>query len=145
MIPMQLGAQAEIEVLVYSLTAGVFMGVVYDFFRVIRRLFAGRTVTFICDLIFMVIFSAGYFTVSLAQTDYLRGFVLAGMIAGAAMWCYTIGRAAVWLVTLILGFFIKQLLSPMFVLVNKICKQSYFKTVGNAINLQKAKKIPQST
>lgn len=145
MIPMQLGTSVEPEVLRNAAAAGVLAGVVYDLFRVIRRLIPHRAVEVICDLIYTVLFSMIYFTVSLALTDYLRGFVLLGMAAGAVMWCLTVGRGAVFVITLAIKGIIGIMLKPAFVLLNKICKHSHFKTVRNTINLQKLKKISQST
>ena len=145
MVPMQLGVYAEIDVLKNAIIAGVAMGVIYDLFRIIRRTLDREAVTFVCDLLFAMMFSAAFFTVSLALTDYLRGFVLIGMLAGTAMWCFTVGRAATWLVNAVLQFISGKLVVPVIVCVYKICKQVCAKIVGNTINLRNAKKISQST
>ncbi|MBR1723921.1 MAG: spore cortex biosynthesis protein YabQ [Ruminococcus sp.] len=145
MVPMQLGVTAEIDVLKNAVIAGVAMGVIYDLFRIIRRTLGREAVTFVCDLLFTLMFSAAFFTVSLALTDYLRGFVLIGMLAGAAMWCLTVGRAVTWLVTAVLQFISGKIVVPVIVCVYKICKHIYTKIVGNTINLRNVKKISQST
>ncbi|MBQ1538268.1 MAG: spore cortex biosynthesis protein YabQ [Ruminococcus sp.] len=145
MIPMQLGTGVEPEVLRDAAAAGVLAGVVYDLFRLIRRLFPCKAVEVICDLLFALAFSLMYFTVSIALTDNLRGLVLFGMAAGAVMWCSTAGRGIVWLAALIIKGIAGKIARFCFVLLNKFSKHLYSKTVRNAINLQKRKKISQST
>ena len=142
---MQLGTNAEIEVLKISLTAGIAFGVVYDILAVLRRLLPGRAVTFVCDMFYALLFAAGYFTVSLALTNYLRGFVLTAMLAGAAAWHFTAGRGAVWLISRTVSLAVRKILLPPVVSVYKFGRQICVKTVGNAINSLKSKKITQST
>lgn len=93
MTPMQLGTAAELEILRDSVIAGVLMGVVYDAFRVIRHTVGLRAVWFVCDLVYALFFGAAFFVFSLDETDYYRGFILFGMLAGASMWSATAGRA----------------------------------------------------
>ena len=106
MTPMQLGTAAEIEILRDSLIAGVMLGAVYDIFRVIRRIVRLPAVGFVCDFFYALIFGAAFFVFSLDETNYYRGFILFGMLAGAVMWIVTVGRALSALAAGIITFFI---------------------------------------
>ncbi len=140
MIPMQLGTETELIVLRDSIVIGAAMGVAYDIFRVIRRLISRRAAEVVCDFVYTLIFSFVFFTASLAMTDYLRGFILAGMLIGAALWCASIGRVVVFAVTAVLrgaGRIVKKILiSP----IVKICRCIAHKFRQSAINLKKSEK-----
>lgn len=140
MIPMQLGTETELAVLMDAIVIGTVMGAVYDIFRVVRRLFGCRAVEIVCDLIYTLLFSFVFFVASLAMTDYLRGFILGGMLVGAVLWCESVGRAAVYVVTKILrcaGRAVKAvLISP----IVKICRYIANKFVQIAVNLKKSEK-----
>lgn len=142
---MQLGTETELQVFVSSLYWGILLGVVYDLFRILRRLAASRAVTLICDLLYTILFAFGYFVISLMLTDYLRGFVLLGMLLGALMWCMTAGRAAVFVVTAAVSWIWKRMVKKVLGKVYKNISKSMRLTVINAINFKKSKKLPQST
>lgn len=140
MIPMQLGTETELIVLRDSIVIGAAMGAVYDIFRVIRRLISRRVAEIICDFVYTLIFSFVFFIASLAMTDYLRGFILAGMLIGAAMWCASVGRASVFAVTAVLrgvgGIVRKIIIAP----IAKICRCIAHKFRQSAVNLKKSEK-----
>ena len=97
MTPMQLGTQAELDILGLAVTAGAAMGLIYGLFQIVARLLNFAAVRLICDLTYTLMFGAVYFVFTLAQTNYLRGFVLLGMIGGAAGWpAPRRGRASRW-------------------------------------------------
>lgn len=122
MTPMQLGAAAELEILRDSLIAGVLMGIAYDPFRVIRQTVKLSAVGFVCDFLYALLFGAAFFVFSLDETGYYRGFVLFGMLAGAAMWSFTAGRAVTALMKLLLsitGKITAFILKPFVVILHK--------------------------
>lgn len=143
--PMQLGTETELGLLANAVAVGVVMGVVYDLFRVIRHTLSFRAVTVVCDLAYALSFGAVFFVFSLSMTGYYRGFLLAGMTAGAAMWCYTAGRGLSRLAELIIGTIWKYLISPVIGILHKpaelICE-----CVGKIrLKLQKVKKIEKNS
>ncbi len=122
MTPMQLGTAAELDILRDSVIAGVLAGVAYDVFRVIRHTLKFAAVGFVCDLIYALLFGAAFFVFSLDETNYYRSFVLFGMIAGAAMWCFTAGRLLSAAAERIIAFIMEILaflLKPFVVIINK--------------------------
>lgn len=145
MTPMQLGAAAEIEILKAAVIAGVFMGALYSLFSVVRKTLRIKCVGFVCDLLYALAFGAVFFVFSLALTDYLRFFVLAGMAAGAAMWCATLGRLIVWALCGILDFLGKRLVLPVLDKVYKTVTTLGGKFVECHTNYKNRKKMAQST
>ncbi|MCD8095122.1 MAG: spore cortex biosynthesis protein YabQ [Ruminococcus sp.] len=119
MTGMQLGVDAEIEVLKNSLLIGVFLGVLYDLFKIVRRTLDLKAATFLCDLLYALMFGSVYFVFTLAQTDYVRGFVLAAMLLSAAAWSFTAGRLYVFLTVKLLNFAAKVITMPIFALFHK--------------------------
>ncbi|MCR5122689.1 MAG: spore cortex biosynthesis protein YabQ [Ruminococcus sp.] len=119
---MQLGTAAELDILRDSVIAGVLAGIVYDVFRVIRHTLRFAAVRFVCDLFYALLFGAAFFVFSLDETNYYRGFILFGMIAGAVMWCFTVGRllsaAAVRLIACVMKI-MAFLAKPFVVIFNK--------------------------
>ena len=106
MTPMQLGTAAELEILRDSVIAGVLMGAVYDIFRVARHVVKLSAVRFVCDFVYALLFGAAFFVFSLDETNYYRGFILFGMLAGTVMWTATIGRLLSAAAEKIIAFFI---------------------------------------
>lgn len=145
MTPMQLGADAEIEILKAAVAAGVFMGAVYSLFAVVRRTLRTRTAAFVVDLFYALCFGAVFFVLSLALTDYLRMFVLAGMAAGAVMWCMTFGRLIVWAACGILDALGRRVIRPVLDKSYKVVTAAYGKFVECHTNYKNRKKMAQST
>lgn len=143
--PMQLGTEAELELLKNAVILGVMMGVVYDLFRVIRHTLPAAAVRFACDLLYSLSFGAVFFVFSLSQTGYYRGFLLAGMLAGTVMWSATVGKA--------LSFAAEKLIAAVTYLparlivgsVHKICTSTaaFFVRIRPKSEMQK--KMPKIT
>ena len=83
--------------ILYSLVAGIFLGLVYDIFHCVRTaLKSGRAVTVICDILFMLIFTFSTLIISMGFTRGLaRYYIVAAEFAGYLIFRYTIGRFAV--------------------------------------------------
>ena len=148
MTPMQLGTAAELEILRDSLIAGVLMGIAYDPFRVIRHKLSLPVVRFACDFLYALLFGAAFFVFSLDETDYFRGFILFGMLAGAAMWSFTAGRAVTALAEGILALFGKIpafILNPFIVILHKSANAISPAFVKIQPKSEMIKKIPKST
>jgi formate/nitrite transporter FocA (FNT family) len=119
---MQLGTEAEKEILFLAVTAGAFLGIIYDAFKILRQTLRAKAVGFVCDFVYALMFGAVFFVFSLAQTDYVRLFVLAAMLAGAAMWSCTVGRLFVFLACRTLGFISDRIFLPIIGFVGFIAK-----------------------
>lgn len=120
MTPMQLGTETEIQIFTVAVTAGVFLGIIYGLFKLVRRAIPVKAVCFICDLVYALMFGAVFFVFSLAQTNYIRGFLLAGMLAGAAMWHFTFGRLFIFIISAVGRFLSDKIIAPIFKLMHKI-------------------------
>lgn len=92
MTPMQLGTGMELEILRLAMTVGVFMGAIYTLFSVVRRILRAAVAVFICDFVYALMFGTVFFVFSLAQTDYIRGFIFIAMAIGAVLWQLSLGR-----------------------------------------------------
>lgn len=137
MTPMQLGSAAETQILGLAVTVGVFMGVIYDLFKIIRHTVKLKAVRFICDFIYALMFGAVFFVFSLAQTNYIRGFALLGMIAGAAMWSFTAGRLCVFIICAFLDFISGKIVVPILAFINKTAGRIGRSFVKNCTNFEK--------
>lgn len=141
MTPMQLGTQAELDILGLAVTAGAAMGLIYGLFQIVARRLNFAAVRLICDLTYTLMFGAVYFVFTLAQTNYLRGFVLLGMIGGAAGWHFAIGRFAVRGAAAVFGAAAKPAVRSM----HKISAKSRRMFVKKYPNSEKSKKVQKST
>lgn len=137
MTGMQIGTADEIEILRSAVTVGVFLGVIYDFFVIIRRQFTARAVEIVCDVFYSLIFGAVFFVFSLVMTDYYRMFILFGMLAGAIMWCVTFGRLMTGIVTAVFTAVSRYIVEPVFVTSHKFLGFIRGVFVRNRINSQK--------
>jgi hypothetical protein len=117
---MQLGTEAEREIFIFAIEAGVVLGVIYDLLAIVRRTVSLRAVTFVCDLVYSLMFGSVFFVFSLEQTGYLRFFVFCAMVIGTVIWHFTLGRAAVWAVCRLLGLFCDKILLPTIGGIHKI-------------------------
>lgn len=142
---MQLGTGAELEVMRLAAQAGIFLGIIYDLFKVVRRTIKLRAAEFLSDLVFALMFGSVFFVFSLSQTNYLRGFIFIGMAAGAAMWSLTVGRLLTFLLTKTIGLCCTAVTVPVFALINKI-KPAFLKMfVKIKPKSENLKKMPKST
>ena len=135
--PMHLGTSSELELLKNAIIAGVLLGVVYDFFRVIRHTSRSRAVGFVCDLFYSLIFGAAFFVFSLSQTGYYRGFLFVGMLAGTVMWSATAGKALSLAAERITGILLGHLLFP----VTRFLGKSVQNTIDRIVHIQPKSKI----
>lgn len=71
---------------------GTVFGLVYEIFRLIRRLFPIKAVTFICDVAFFVIAAFVIFNLSLYLGNYIRIYTVLGFGSGVFTYIQTIGR-----------------------------------------------------
>ena len=142
--PMHLGTFAELELLKNAVIAGVLLGVVYDFFRVIRHTSRSRAAGFVCDLLYSLLFGAAFFVFSLSQTGYYRGFLLVGMIAGAAMWSATVGKALSVAAERIIDLILGHLLFPVMSSLGKSIQKSADKIVHIQPKFKIRKKIEKT-
>ena len=77
-----------------SFVSGIFLGLVYDVFRIIRLyLFRKPYVTVLSDILFMLIFT---FTTVIIGMGYTRGlaryYIVAAELMGFVLFRYTVGR-----------------------------------------------------
>ena len=93
---MELGLELETELFLLSVLTGFIMGAVYDFFRMLRLAAKhGRVFTFVCDLIYTLLFWFVLFTFCTGLTGDVRVFVLTGMLIGCIMERVSIGNTLV--------------------------------------------------
>lgn len=109
--------------LVFSLT-GVAIGILFDFFRILRRsIKTSNLVTYIQDILFwiltgiIVLYSIGYF-----NNGELRIFVFLGLIIGILIYMTTLSSIIVKIFTKILVFGINILKVPFKIIYSLISK-----------------------
>lgn len=74
---------ASLLVLAYC---GVVIGIIYDIFRLLRRLLLYRAVQIVLDVFFVIICVAlTAFAMLLATNGEIRGYLFLGLIAGALL------------------------------------------------------------
>ena len=97
----------------YTVLAGAGIGLFYDFFRVLRRVFAHASwVTQVEDFLFWVIATATMFYFMLSQNyGEIRPFVLLGALCGAALYFSILSRHIVKTLVWIINYCIKILAS----------------------------------
>ena len=109
--------------LVFSLT-GVIIGILFDFFRILRiSIKTPNIITYIQDILFwiltgiIVLYSIWYF-----NNGELRIFVLLGLILGVLIYITTLSNIIVKIFTKVLVFFINIFKVPFKILHNLINK-----------------------
>lgn len=145
MTGMQLGTGQELEVLRSAAAVGIFMGAIFDLFSIIRKCTGSGIATFICDFIYALMFGTVFFIFSLSQTNYIRGFILFGMFAGAAAWCATAGRIVSAAVYGALRFISETFICPTIGFIHKIGRllSRLFVKIGR--KLKNAKKFRKTS
>ena len=99
----------------HAVIAGVIMGIYYDIFRIIRRIFRNGYVTVMSQDIFFFVTSAFFvfFSCVLTGSGELRVNFVLTVLASAFVYCMTVGGLAVRLVSrLLLG--LKKLLTAVY-------------------------------
>ncbi len=93
---MELGLELETELFLLSVLVGFGMGAVYDIFRMLRITAKhGKVFTFVCDLIYTLVFWFVLFTFCTGLTGSIRAFALTGMLIGCVMERVSIGNLLV--------------------------------------------------
>ena len=83
---------------------GIFLGVLYDLIRALRRgLRLGKAAENIMDFFYALFFFFCYFILSAARTGDMRMFTLASMMIGAVSERFTLGRAVLFVFSHIFG------------------------------------------
>ncbi len=127
----------QTQLFLWSCILGAVLGVVYDFFRVLRLIKRHKaSIVFIEDFIFIIISSIVLFVFS---TEYVRGeirfFIFLGSLLGFIVYILTVGNFVVNIIRKIVLFTHKvlnkihtKILSPIFVLFVKIYQKTIAKT-----------------
>lgn len=89
MIVMEFGI---LDCFMISLVCGAVFGLVYEFFRIIRRLFPFGIVIMICDICFFVAAGLFVFELSMYLGNYVRLYTLLGFGTGIFAYIQTVGR-----------------------------------------------------
>ena len=131
--------------LVFSLT-GVVIGILFDFFRILRRsIKTSNIVTYIQDILFwilagiIVLYSIWYF-----NNGELRIYVLLGISIGVLLYMTTLSNIVIKVFTTITTFiisilkvpfkvinlFIKKIITVLLATFNKIIKKFKIKNIG---------------
>ncbi len=71
---------------------GVIFGLVYEIFRIIRRIFSHQAVVFVCDVCFFIAAAFFVFSLSMYLGNYIRLYTLLGFGAGIFTYIQTVGR-----------------------------------------------------
>lgn len=138
-----------------AILLGLFFGIVYDAFRVVRAVFPHKSfMVFLEDFFYMLFCSFCYF---IFITELARGrvrlFILIGNLAGFAFEHYTVGNAVVFVLRKIVGGVKKYLLLPVFNVTLKPVARGFRKIsmkiphgiVQNRKRLKKVKKVEKTT
>lgn len=92
-----MGFAPETVVFLYACLLGVGLGVVFDFFRLLRLIFGGQPfLVFLEDLLFFTL-AAGctlYFSITFCS-GWMRIFVLAGEFLGFVIYHFTVGELVI--------------------------------------------------
>lgn len=123
MEPMHLEIAQETVYFLHSCLLGAVMGVVYDFFRVLRNTVRhNRVMVFAEDFLYSVIFGMSFFLFGTDLTGGIRGFILVGMISGCMLQRAVLGNWSVKLISKVTGFIWNILLAPFKVVFTRIVR-----------------------
>ncbi len=146
----------QLNLLLYSLILGAFLGAFFDIMRISRVflsiIFSEKAgcavsktvmtvVSFFEDIIFFAV-SAAVTVLFCFQANggSARGFILLGMLGGFSLYLLTLGRltklvseALSKLIYRLLTFVLRRILSPIAVLLGRLAAGLYTKTIGRAV------------
>ncbi|MBR1422353.1 MAG: spore cortex biosynthesis protein YabQ [Ruminococcus sp.] len=138
---MQLGLELETELYLLAVIIGFAMGGVYDLFRMMRVVFkSAKVFTFICDLIYTLLFWFVLFTFCTGLTGQIRVFALTGMLIGALMERVSIGNAVVRLFSRVWKWLSEKVFKPLGRFMTKSAGKIKRVFVKNSLNYQKDEK-----
>lgn len=139
---MQLGIELETHFFLLSVLLGGGMGVAYDFFRIFRAVVPhNKVMTFIEDIIYVLLFALTLLTFSTCLIGSIRYFILAGMIIGCVIERLTIGNGILLLVRKITAIIRKKFLAPIIDIINKFKSKIKGKFVRNTQISENEKKV----
>lgn len=75
-----------------SFVCGLFFGLVYEFFRLIRRIIPVTIVVMVCDICFFVVAGLFVFELSMYLGNFIRLYTLLGFGTGLFAYIQTVGR-----------------------------------------------------
>lgn len=141
MEPMHLEIAAETELFLLACLLGAGMGIIYDFFRVIRNTVRhNKAFVFVEDFVYTMMFGFAFFLFGTGLTGGMRGFVLVGMILGCIVERFTVGNGFVLLLSKITKFIWKIIFEPLNKIVAKCFKAIHKRIVKKHLKFQKSKK-----
>ena len=118
---MQLGLELETQLFLLSVLTGFAMGAVYDIFRMVRMISkSGRILTFVCDVVYTVLFWFVLFTFCTGLTGQIRVFALFGMLTGAVMERLSLGNLLVRAFRRLWKWFLKRVFGPVKCFITKL-------------------------
>ena len=121
---MQLGLELEPQLFLLSVLIGFAMGAVYDIFRMVRiATKSGRILTFVCDVVYTVLFWFVLFTFCTGLTGQIRVFALFGMLTGAVMERLSLGNLAVRAFGRLWRWFLKWVFGPVKGFITKLIRK----------------------
>ncbi len=92
-----------------SFVCGLIFGIVYEFFRLIRRLFDFKPVVFLCDVCFFIAAALFVVQLSLYLGNYIRLYTILGFGLGIFAYIQTLGRIAAFIENIISSAISKHL------------------------------------
>lgn len=121
---------SQLYTFLYSIVCGAAAGVVYTILSFIRTVFKNkRSITFLCDVAFMLIFAVITYIFSVGFTQgFVRVYVLAGEIIGFVVFKLTLGSLSQRLFRYIFSIFSKIsaiIQKNISVFAKKVLKQSH--------------------
>lgn len=106
-----------------SFLCGMVFGVVYELFRIIRRVFPFFIVIFICDVCFFVTAAFFVFNLSLYLGNYIRAYTILGFGSGIFAYIQTLGRLVSKLEKAI-GIVLRRTIGALFSKIASVIKNS---------------------
>ena len=136
--------QAETRIYLLSVLLGAAVGVLWAAFRALRVLFAHKkAVVFVEDFIFAAIACFSAFVFATALTGKLRVYTVIGMLAGAVLENFFVGRPVIFALRKLTALFKRRLVKPLSEFIHKIGQKIKVRFVKNHLKLAKKKKNPQ--
>ncbi|MBQ7069731.1 MAG: spore cortex biosynthesis protein YabQ [Ruminococcus sp.] len=121
---MQLGLELETQLFLLSVLIGFAMGAVYDIFRMVRiATKSGRILTFVCDVVYTVLFWFVLFTFCTGLTGQIRVFALFGMLTGAVMERLSLGNLAVRAFGRLWRWLLRKIFAPLKGFITKLIRK----------------------
>ena len=118
----------QVYIFLSSVLIGAIMGVIFDFFRALRR--NGKTkniVVYLQDIIFLIIVAIIIITSSFfLNNGELRGYMLIGYLLGALLYMLILSNYIKSIFIIIMDFFergIKLIFKPFYKILEKIQKK----------------------